>query len=71
MSKDVKAQTIYFPKKLIEEIGETRSFNARVLELVNKGLIFEEKKKINMKMIAEYLCNSWNSKHPDDTIKIN
>ena len=71
MGKDVKAQTIYFPKKLVEEIGETKSFNARVIDLVNKGLVFEGKKKINMKMIAEYLCTSWNKKHPDEAIIIN
>lgn len=70
MKKEVKAQTIYFPKKLVEEIGETKSFNARIIDLVNKGLIFEGEKKINMKMIAEYLCRTWNSRHADDLIKL-
>ena len=69
--KKTKATTIYFPISLIQEIGETKNFNARIIDLVNKGLQYETSpEKVNFTKALGYFNAMYKKKFPNRELPI-
>lgn len=64
--KKTKASTIYFPTTLVDEIGEVKNFNARIIDLVNKGLQYEKSpEKVNFTKALGYFNAMYKKRFPD------
>ena len=69
---ELKAKTIYFPVSLIETIGDSKNFSARTIDLIVKGLSYEEdSKKLTSRICLEYLVKAYNASHKDKPIVTN
>ena len=74
MEKDKQrvAKTIYIPVPLWEQIKDCNNTNARIVELIQKGITYEVKgNKLTAKLALECLVNNYNANHEDNKIKIN
>ena len=60
-------KTIYVPQDLIEELGECRSFSHRAIDLIRKGLLYEQSGagKVTMEMALGYFNNIYRKKNPN------
>lgn len=66
----MKGKTIYFTQELLEEIGNVRPFNTRVIELIKKGLMYEQKgDKLGIREAITFLYHYYNKKNPTSPIK--
>lgn len=62
----MKQKTVYFTDDLLNRIGEHQNFSARVNELIEKGLSFEQSgNKITFERALGYFNAQYRKTHPD------
>lgn len=63
-------KTIYVPNTLIEKLGSYTSFSQRIIDLVQKGLLYEQGKtnKVTLREALGFFNDLYRKKHPDEPL---
>lgn len=65
-------KTIYIPQPLWEQLKDCKSVNAKIIDLIQKGIAYEAKgNKLTAKLALECLVKNYNINHSEDRIIIN